>query len=85
MICPICGYKTQVLDVKTNTEENEVRRRRKCVQCGYRFWTMEFEVERPKKGWKHGNNWGLFQSALPMKCLKVYTELPQVRTVTGET
>ena len=54
MLCPICGYKTQVFDVKTNMEENEVRRRRKCVQCGHRFWTMEFEVERPKKGWKHG-------------------------------
>lgn len=38
--CPKCQIPTQVIDTR-GTAENEVRRRRKCSDCGERFTTYE--------------------------------------------
>jgi len=40
MNCPKCGKDTNTIDSRP-CANNEVRRRRKCVNCGYRFTTYE--------------------------------------------
>lgn len=49
MTCPVCGGKTRVVDVVT--EVDCTCRRRKCTECGYRFFTEETEIgEKAPKG-----------------------------------
>ena len=40
MNCPICGGSTSVINSRTPTNDI-VKRRRKCMVCGYRFNTVE--------------------------------------------
>lgn len=40
MRCPECGGNTTVLETRTLFSE-EIRRRRICRDCGYRFTTIE--------------------------------------------
>jgi len=40
--CPTCRYReTRVIDSRLVEEDNSVRRRRECLDCGYRFTTFE--------------------------------------------
>lgn len=49
MTCPVCGGKTRVVDVVT--EVDCTCRRRKCTECGYRFFTEETGIgEKAPKG-----------------------------------
>lgn len=42
MRCPKCtSLETKVLDTRTGKNETSIRRRRECLDCGYRFTTME--------------------------------------------
>lgn len=42
MICPKCKHHdTRVLDSRDTHEQKEIRRRRKCAKCDYRFTTFE--------------------------------------------
>ena len=42
MICPKCKYEdTRVLDSRDTNESREIRRRRKCGSCDFRFTTFE--------------------------------------------
>lgn len=42
MKCPSCDHEeTRVLDSRMNEQDNTVRRRRECGQCGFRFSTRE--------------------------------------------
>ncbi len=42
MICPKCkNPQTRVLDSRDTNEQREIRRRRKCEKCDYRFTTFE--------------------------------------------
>lgn len=42
MKCPKCNCdETKVVDTRTTEEGFKIRRRRECVQCGYRFTTYE--------------------------------------------
>ncbi|MBU0667485.1 transcriptional regulator NrdR [Patescibacteria group bacterium] len=42
MICPKCKQKdTRVLDSRETNESREIRRRRKCEACNFRFTTFE--------------------------------------------
>lgn len=42
MICPKCKHTdTRVLDSRETHEQREIRRRRKCAKCDYRFTTFE--------------------------------------------
>lgn len=45
MVCPKCKGKTKVVDVVHNTDANESYRFRKCRHCGFKFYTVEFEVD----------------------------------------
>jgi transcriptional repressor NrdR len=45
MKCPVCNYKeTKVIDSRVALDGINVRRRRECLKCGFRFSTYE-EVE----------------------------------------
>lgn len=46
MTCPICEGATKVINSRTNSES--VRRRRECVDCGYRFSTLELDIDMRK-------------------------------------
>ena len=49
MNCPICDGSTSVINSRTPTNDI-VKRRRKCMVCGYRFNTVEtVEVPEAKK------------------------------------
>lgn len=42
MICPKCKHDdTRVLDSRETNEKKEIRRRRECIACQYRFTTFE--------------------------------------------
>ena len=42
MRCSKCAsIDTKVLDTRTGKNENSIRRRRECLNCGYRFTTIE--------------------------------------------
>ena len=42
MRCPKCtSIETKVLDTRTGKNETSIRRRRECLDCGYRFTTIE--------------------------------------------
>lgn len=44
MVCSKCGGKSLVKDVTYNPDENEIYRFRRCTNCGFRFYTVEYEV-----------------------------------------
>ena len=48
MDCPKCGGKVHAQDT-VHTPENETYRRRKCAECGFMFYTVEYEVEYDKQ------------------------------------
>ena len=42
MKCPYCGYEdSKVLDSRPTDENQTIRRRRECIECGKRFTTYE--------------------------------------------
>ena len=43
MNCPKCAGKTKVVDSRTDCES--VKRKRKCVSCGYEYITVELETD----------------------------------------
>ena len=40
MDCPRCSDKSKVLDSRTQ-EDRSTRRKRKCMSCGFGYWTTE--------------------------------------------
>src|SRR5947208_4722543 len=46
MRCPKCGFREdKVIDSRPSRDGSSIRRRRVCLQCGFRFTTYE-EIER---------------------------------------
>lgn len=43
MTCPKCNEKTKVIDSIPSDDSTE--RRRECVECGYRFSTVEIDKD----------------------------------------
>lgn len=41
MTCPKCFEKTKVID--SRPDDDYVERRRECLECGYRFSTIEID------------------------------------------
>lgn len=48
MKCPVCGAETEVVNSRS-IDVDCVRRRRECVECKYRFSTLEYEEEVIKR------------------------------------
>lgn len=59
MFCKKCGTKTKVIDSRMNkSHPDELLRKHKCPNedCGYEFFSVEFEVENNDsfiKQWKY--------------------------------
>lgn len=53
MACPVCGERTEVVDSRSDGES--VTRRRKCLECFYRFNTVEIDEDLYKKISKESN------------------------------
>lgn len=51
MFCPKCSAKTKVIDSRSC--EEEVFRKRKCIKCGYIFYTEEFESDESIEGMRY--------------------------------
>ena len=48
MRCPSCGYEdSKVVDSRSAEDGDAIRRRRECLECGYRFTTYERLGENP--------------------------------------
>ena len=47
MECPLCFCSTKVVD--SRPDEDCVNRRRRCISCGYRFSTVEIDMDAYKK------------------------------------
>lgn len=48
MRCPACQYKdTRVVDSRPVDDNKEIRRRRECEKCSFRFTTFEKMEETP--------------------------------------
>lgn len=47
MTCPKCGGVTFVKD--SRSDEDQVRRRRECTECKYRFFTLEIDTDYYEK------------------------------------
>ena len=50
MKCSKCGGKTKVLDGSFSPDE--IYRKRGCKACGYKFYTIEYEIEKNENMWK---------------------------------
>ena len=50
MTCPKCFGKVRVMD--TQSDDETVYRRRVCVECGYLFYTEEFESTSAEMNFK---------------------------------
>lgn len=53
MVCPKCGGEIRAIDT-LQASHNETFRYKKCLDCGHKIYTVEFEVEpnsRFKKEW----------------------------------
>ena len=42
-VCPQCGADTYVVDTRPYLDG--IRRRRECKECGYRYSTLEYNIE----------------------------------------
>ena len=48
MNCPFCGFEeSKVIDSRPTDENERIRRRRECLQCGKRFTTYEIIEDVP--------------------------------------
>lgn len=48
MRCPYCGHvEDKVLESRQNSSATSIRRRRECIECGYRFTSYERIEEKP--------------------------------------
>lgn len=56
MICPYCNSKSTVChETRSNDDDNENYRKRKCHDCGRDFYTVEFVAEENEsfvKAWR---------------------------------
>lgn len=53
MTCPKCNEKTRVID--STTDEDSTIRRRECVECGFRFSTIEIDKDLYERLVKHND------------------------------
>jgi transcriptional repressor NrdR len=48
MKCPFCGHQDdKVIDSRSSSDGDAIRRRRECLSCGRRFTTYEYVEEMP--------------------------------------
>ncbi len=69
MQCPVCQSDSKVLDTRLVEEENSIRRRRECINCGKRFITYEKIEDKPLVVLKKSGRKELFDESKVLKGL----------------
>ena len=69
MQCPVCQSDSKVLDTRWVEEENSIRRRRECINCGKRFITYEKIESKPLVVIKKSGRRELFDGSKLLKGL----------------
>ena len=90
MICPVCGENDdKVLDSRASSEGYEIRRRRECLKCGYRFSTVErieglIPMVVKKNGVKETYNESKILRSLAVACSKRPVSSEQMNSIAAE-
>ncbi len=94
MKCPQCGHEDdKVIDTRVGRDAESIRRRRECVNCGYRFTTHEIVVRTDaivvkRDGAREEFNPEKVHSGIRMACWKRPVSEEQidqmVKNITGE-
>ncbi|MCA9688452.1 MAG: transcriptional regulator NrdR [Nannocystaceae bacterium] len=76
MRCPVCrGATTKVVDSRDSGDGDEIRRRRKCLECGHRFTTREriattLPIVRKRDGRRQSFDRNKILAGLKLACRK---------------
>ncbi len=83
MKCPACGADNdKVLETRTTNNGSAMRRRRECLDCGYRFTSYERVEDKPITVIKKNGNLQVFDSSKIQRSLRICTDK---RNITQET
>lgn len=55
--CQYCDGKLKTIAVVHDTENNEIYRKKKCLNCNRKSYTMEFEVEETQTFLRTFRHW----------------------------
>lgn len=81
MDCPNCGNKSKVLDSRTQ-EDNSFKRKRRCLVCGYGYWTTERLLSEWEKLWD-ANSRKQPQTTQPKKVVQRAAAKPPKRKISN--
>ena len=89
MQCPVCQSDSKVLDTRLVEEENSIRRRRECINCGKRFITYEKIEDKPLVVIKKSGRKELFDESKVLKgivkaCEKRPIDIEQLQQLVRE-
>lgn len=73
MKCPNCDGDTQVSETRQAEDKHQVRRRRICQKCGYRFTTLEQLAPPPMKVEKRRGGVQPYDRAKLSRCIEAVT------------
>jgi len=75
VLCPYCGHMDdKVIESRQNTSGSTIRRRRECLNCGYRFTSYERIEEKPLMVVKRDGRREPFDSRKLERGLRITTE-----------
>ncbi len=74
MRCPKCGHTdSKVIDSRPSENQEAIRRRRECIECGHRFTTYERRDESPLLIIKKDNSKEIFNREKLLRGLETAT------------
>lgn len=75
MKCPACGADNdKVLETRSTNGGSAMRRRRECLECGYRFTSYERVEDKPITVIKKNGNLQVFDSDKIQRSLRICTD-----------
>lgn len=75
MKCPACGADNdKVLETRSTNSGSAMRRRRECLECGYRFTSYERVEDKPITVIKKNGNLQVFDSDKIQRSLRICTD-----------
>lgn len=75
MKCPACGADNdKVLETRTTNSGSAMRRRRECLECGYRFTSYERVEDKPITVIKKNGNLQVFDADKIQRSLRICTD-----------
>ncbi|MDD4082156.1 MAG: transcriptional regulator NrdR [Sphaerochaetaceae bacterium] len=86
MKCPNCGGSNdRVLDSRASSDNTSIRRRRECLDCGFRFTSYEKVEEKPLTVHKKNNQYEPFDIKKLERGIKICTDKRRIEPKTVET